>query len=460
MTTNDISALLESQRKFFGTGVTFDLSFRIKSLKALYNCICKHEKEIYDALSKDLGKSQYESFMCEVGLTLSEISYMLKHIKKFSKKQRVRTPISQFPSHSYTLSVPYGNTLIMSPWNYPFLLTVEPLADALAAGNTAILKPSAYAPATADIIDVIVSECFDKSYVAVIQGGREENRALLLERFDLVFFTGSKSVGREVLTHTALHLTPSVLELGGKSPCIIDESADISLAARRVVFGKYLNCGQTCVAPDYILCKKSVKDEFIRKVICEIKRQYGNDPLLNEDYGKIINEKHFDRILSLVDTDKVVYGGEHSRISLKIAPTVMDDVSLDDKVMGEEIFGPLMPVIPFDSIDEAIETISQNAYPLALYIFSNDRKNIDAVTRSVRYGGGCINDVVIHLATSYMGFGGVGESGMGSYHGKAGFDAFSHNRSTVEKSTIIDLPMRYAPYNSKTYEKMIRRFLK
>lgn len=460
MTANEISALFESQRKFFGTRAVLDTSFRIKHLKMLYNSILKHEDEIYDALSKDLGKSRYESFMCEVGLTLSEISYMLKHIKKFSKKQRVRTPLSQFPSRSYTLSLPYGNTLIMSPWNYPFLLTMEPLVDALAAGNTAILKPSAYAPATADVIDVIISECFDKSYVAVVKGGREENKALLLERSDLVFFTGSKSVGREVLAHTAVHLTPAVLELGGKSPCIIDESADISLAARRIVFGKYLNCGQTCVAPDYILCKRSIKDKLIEEVICEIKRQFGDHPLSNDNYGKIINEKHFDRILGLIDADKVVYGGEHSREILKIAPTVMDNVTLDDKVMGEEIFGPIMPIIPFDSIDEAISIISENAYPLALYIFSRDRKNIDAVTQSVRYGGGCINDVVIHLATSYMGFGGVGESGMGSYHGKAGFDAFSHKRSIVKKSTLIDLPMRYAPYNSKTYEKLVRRFLK
>lgn len=460
MTSEQIISLLEKQRKYYKSGATLSVKFRIEQLKKLYATVKKYEVEVNEALKSDLGKSGYESFMCESGLVLSEISYMIRHTKKFAKRKTVYTPLSQFASHSYKQPVPYGNTLIMSPWNYPFLLTIDPLADAIAAGNTAIVKPSAYSPATSKIIEKIINECFHSEYVAVITGGRAENSALLEQKFDFVFFTGSQDVGKVVLRHTAEHLTPAVLELGGKSPCIVDSSANIKLAAKRIVFGKYLNCGQTCVAPDYILCEKSVKDEFVREVIEQIKLQYGEMPINNIDYGKIINKKHFDRLCGLIDESKVIFGGEVNADTCRIAPTVMDNVTYDDAVMGEEIFGPIMPIITFDSFNTVIDELKNRAKPLALYLFSSDKTHKKRVTTELSYGGGCINDVVIHLATSEMAFGGVGESGMGGYHGKAGFDAFSHYKSIVNKKTWIDLPMRYQPYKSSFYKKLLHIFLR
>lgn len=460
MTNSEIEELLEKQRKYYKTGETLELEFRIKQLKKLYIVIRKYENEINEALKEDLGKSSFESFMCETGLVLSEISYMIHNIKKFSAPKRVYTPLSQFASRSFIQPMPYGNTLIMSPWNYPFLLTIEPLVDAIAAGNTAILKPSAYSPATGRIIEKIVKNCFSPQYVAVVTGGRVENAALLEQKFDFVFFTGSQAVGKEVLRHTANHLTPTVLELGGKSPCIVDKSADIKLAAKRIVFGKYLNCGQTCVAPDYILCESSIKEDFVNEVIRQIKIQYGKNPLNNKDYGKIINEKHFKRLCGLIDYDKVVFGGKTDINEMRIEPTVMDNVTNADAVMSEEIFGPIMPILAFKSFEKLMDILKDKDKPLALYMFSNDKKHIKRVVSELSYGGGCINDVVIHLATSEMGFGGVGESGMGSYHGKAGFEAFSHNKSIVDKKTWIDLPIRYQPYKSKIYEKLLHCFLR
>lgn len=460
MTRTEIHSLLEKQKVYYRSGATIPVDFRIRQLKKLYQTVKKYQTEINDALKSDLGKSHYEGFMCESGLVLTEISYMIKHTRKFAKRKTVRTPLAQFPSRSYKQPVPYGNTLIMSPWNYPFLLTLDPLTDAVAAGNTAIIKPSAYSPATSRIVEKIIKECFSPEYVAVVTGGRAENSALLEQKFDFVFFTGSQAVGKEVLRHTAEHLTPAVLELGGKSPCIVDKSANIKLAAKRIVFGKYLNCGQTCVAPDYILCESSVKDEFVKAVVSEIKKQYGDDPLKNEDYGKIINEKHFARLCALIDEKKVVTGGNVDDKTCRIAPTVMDGVTYDDAVMGEEIFGPIMPILTFDEFDDVVTDLKKKDKPLALYLFTNDKRHIKRVTTELSYGGGCINDVVIHLATSEMGFGGVGESGMGSYHGKDGFDAFSHYKSVVDKKTWLDLPMRYQPYKSKFYKKLLHVFLK
>lgn len=460
MTSTEISTLLEKQRNFYRSGVTIPVKYRIEQLKKLYAAVKEHSDEISSALTADLGKSAHEAFLCEIGLSLSEIGYMIRHVKKFAKPKKVRTPLAQFSSKSFTQSVPYGNTLIMSPWNYPFLLTIDPLATAIAAGNTVIVKPSAYSPNTSRVIEAIVKECFSPEYVCVVTGGRAENSALLLQKFDMVFFTGSQTVGKEVLRKCAEHLTPAVLELGGKSPCIVDKSADIKLAARRIVFGKYLNCGQTCVAPDYILCESSVKDRFIEAVIKEIKRQYGEIPLQNPDYGKIINEKHFDRLLGLIDRGKVVFGGEIDPTTSRISPTVMDGVTNDDAVMGEEIFGPIMPILTFDDFDTLIAELKTKEKPLALYLFTDDKKQIERVTKELSFGGGCINDVIIHLATSNMGFGGVGESGMGAYHGKVGFDAFSHTKSIVNKKTWIDLPIRYQPYKSKLYKKLAKFFLK
>ncbi|MBQ7291416.1 MAG: aldehyde dehydrogenase [Clostridia bacterium] len=456
----DIDKILKAQRDYFASGATLSVKFRVDMLKKLYTAVKSHEKEIGEALSEDLGKSDFEGFMCETGMALSEIGYMIKNTAKFAKEQTVRTPLAQFSARSYKKPSPYGNVLIMSPWNYPLLLSLSPLANAIAAGNTAIVKPSAYSPATSAVVAKIIAECFPEKYVAVITGGRQENAALLDQKFDFVFFTGSQNVGKEVLRHTAEHLTPAVLELGGKSPCIVDGSAKIKLAAKRIVFGKFLNCGQTCVAPDYVLCEKSVKDELVKEIIKQIRAQYGKEPLLNPDYGKIINEKHFERINALIDRKKTVYGGNALPEKLKIEPTVMSDVEWSDAVMQEEIFGPVLPILTYEKFGDIFGILRDKPKPLALYFFSESEYRIRAVMERCSYGGGCVNDCIIHLATSEMGFGGVGESGMGSYHGKDGFDAFSHTKSIVDKKTWLDLPMRYQPYARELYSKLLHIFLK
>lgn len=459
MTETEIRQIVENQRTYFYTGATLPLSHRIEALKKIQSYILTHDAEIGKAIRKDLGKSDFESYMCETGLVLSEITYMLKHIRSFAKEKNVLTPLAQFHSRSFKKPSPYGVALIMSPWNYPFLLTIDPLIDALAAGNTVVLKPSAYSPYTSAVIQSMIEECFDTRYVAVITGGRAENTCLLNEHFDYIFFTGSQTVGKEVMRHAAAHLTPVTLELGGKSPCIVEESANIKLAARRIVFGKYLNCGQTCVAPDYIYCDRKIKDQLLAEIKRQIKRQFRSEPLTNKNYGKIINEKHFDRITKLIDSSKVVFGGKCDRTTLKIEPTVMDHVTFDDAVMQEEIFGPILPILTYDSLDQAIHKINSMPHPLALYVFTSDKTAARKVTARCGFGGGCINDTIIHLATSEMGFGGFGESGMGSYHGKDGFRTFSHYKSIVDKKTWLDLPMRYQPYR-KINEKLIHLFLK
>ncbi len=338
-------------------------------------------------------------------------------------------------------------------------MTMDPLVDAIAAGNTAVVKPSAYSPATSQVIQTLMSQFFDPAHISVITGGRAENACLLQQHFDYIFFTGSQSVGKDVMRQAAAHLTPVTLELGGKSPCVVEETANLKLAAKRIVFGKYLNCGQTCVAPDYIYCHRSVKDALLSEIKKQVRLQYGERPLSNPDYGKIINEKHFHRLLGLIDEKKVVLGGGSNPESLQIEPTVLDHVTFDDAIMQEEIFGPLMPILTYENFDEAIAKINSMEHPLALYIFTSNKAAAKKITASCGFGGGCINDTIIHLATSSMGFGGFGESGMGSYHGKDGFDTFSHYKSIVDKKTWLDLPMRYQPYQEK-YGKMIRSFLK
>ena len=434
------------------------MAFREMALRRLQISIMAHEDEINRALRLDLGKSASEAYMCETGMVLAEISYMLKHMRQFGKDQTVRTPLAQFASRSFRKPSPYGVTLIMSPWNYPLLLTLEPLIDAIAAGNTVILKPSAYAPASLAMIKEIIETTFPADYISVIEGGRTENQALLRQKFDKIFFTGSKAVGKEVLRHAAENLTPVTLELGGKSPCIVDSTAKIPLAARRIVFGKFLNCGQTCVAPDYILCHHSVRQKLVAAIRHEIQIQFGESPLLNPDYGKIINAKHFQRLSELLDPEKIVCGGNTDAATLRIEPTVMADVTWEDAVMEEEIFGPLLPILTYDTLEEVIRTVESHPHPLALYFFSEDKTAQKKLLRSCRFGGGCINDTVIHLATSSMPFGGIGESGMGSYHGKTGFESFSHFRSIVDKKTWMDLPIRYQKYTQKK-EKLLRLFL-
>lgn len=397
--------------------------------------------------------------MCEIGMVCSELTYMTKHVRQYARERRVRTPLAQYVSRSYVKPSPYGVTLIMSPWNYPFMLTLDPLVDALAAGNTAVVKPSAYSPHTSEVLRDILTECFPPEYVAVVTGGREENACLLNEQFDYIFFTGSQAVGREVMRHASEHLTPVALELGGKSPCVVDKTAKINLAARRIVFGKFLNCGQTCVAPDYIYCDVAIRDELVSAIRREIRRQFGADALANENYGKIINRKHFDRISGLISPEKVVFGGRTDAEALRIEPTVLCPADWNDPAMQEEIFGPVLPVLTYDRLEDALEEINARPHPLAFYLFTEDKKTVRHVTETCAFGGGCINDTIIHLATTNMGFGGVGASGMGAYHGKTGFDAFSHHKSIVDKKTWLDLPMRYQPY-TQLYEKLVRVFMR
>ena len=454
----DIQSLVQVQRSHFQTGATLGLTARRTALKRLGEAIRAHEGDISAALLADLNKSPTEGYMCEVGLTLSELSFVEKRLARWMVDRNHLTPLAQFPARSFTVQEPYGVVLIMSPWNYPFLLTMEPLIGAIAAGNCCVVKPSAYSPATSAVIRDILSQCFPPEYVAVVEGGRAENQALLDQKFDYIFFTGGTAVGKEVMSKAAKHLTPVTLELGGKSPCIVDATARLELAAKRVVFGKLLNCGQTCVAPDYLLIDRRVKDRFLAHLRKQISLQYG-DALDNNGYVRMVNRKHFDRVLGLIDPSKVVLGGGSNPDALKIQPTVLDGVSPEDPVMGEEIFGPVLPVLTFDRVEEALEFVNARPRPLALYLFSQNKQTHELFLRRSSFGGGCINDTIIHLATSRMPFGGVGNSGMGGYHGGASFDTFSHRKSIVKKSAWIDLPVRYAPY-SPVKDKLLRLFLR
>lgn len=458
MTEKEIQSILKRQREYFAAGHTLSYEARRAALTRLKDALQRYEAELARALQADLGKSETESYMCETWLTLSEAGWMLRHLRRLMRDRRVPTPLAQFAARSFRSPSPYGTVLIMSPWNYPVLLTLDPLIDALAAGNTAVVKPSAYAPATAAVLQKLLEECFPPEYVCVVTGGRAENQALLRQKFDMIFFTGSKAVGKEVLRCAAEYLTPAVLELGGKSPCIVEKTAKIELAAKRIVFGKYLNCGQTCVAPDYILCDAAIRDKLVAAIQKEITAQFGADPMQNPAYGKIINAKHYQRLMGLIDPAKVVCGGTGDEAAQRIAPTAMQDVAWEDAVMGEEIFGPILPVLTYTDLDAALAEIEARPHPLALYLFSEDKAVQRRVLGRCHFGGGCLNDTIIHLATSAMPFGGVGESGMGGYHGQTGFEAFSHLRSIVDKKTWMDMPVRYQPYSSLK-DRLLRVFL-
>ena len=445
----EYKSMLHAQRAYFQTGDTKDVEFRIRQLKKLYQWITVHEQEIMDALYMDLNKSNFEAYATEIGIVKEEIRYTLKHLRKWAAPKRVPTPITQFPSKSFIYPEPYGIVLIMSPWNYPFQLTIAPLVGAICAGNCAVVKPSAYSPHTTKVMADMLRELFQEKYIAVVEGGRQENQALLNEKFDYIFFTGSVNVGKYVMEKASAHLTPVSLELGGKSPCIVDETADLKLAAKRIVWGKFLNSGQTCVAPDYILVQNSVKDKLVRYMEKYIRKMFGKDPIQNPDYPKMINEKHFNRVLGLAERAHVVCGGGSDVDMLKIEPTVLDRVTWESPVMQEEIFGPLLPVLTFYDIEEAIQMVNARPRPLALYYFTKDKQREAMMLKQVSYGGGCINDTIVHLATSHMPFGGVGNSGMGGYHGKDSFDTFTHKKSIMKKSVLLDIPIRYAPFKNK-----------
>lgn len=450
--------MLNAQKEYFRTGETLSYKFRKTQLKKLKEAIIQNETKILKALKEDLGKSEIEGYMCEVGLVLGEIDYLLKNMKSFMRKNRVLTGLANFPAKSYSKAYPKGSILVMSPWNYPFMLTIEPLVDAMAAGNTAIVKPSAYSPATSQVIFDLLTQTFKPEYINVVMGGRAVNQDLLTLPFDHIFFTGSKTVGHEVLKQAEKNMVPVTLELGGKSPCIVTESAKIKLAAKRIVFGKFMNVGQTCVAPDYVLAHESVKDELLKEVINQIKLQYGENPLEDDLYGKIISEKHFNNSLKFLEGQEITYGGKSNAETLKIEPTIIDGPSLDSLVMQEEIFAPILPIVTYKNLEEALSIIRRNDTPLALYLFTEKNSDRDFFFNSVQFGGGCTNDCIIHLANSRLAFGGVGESGLGAYHGKRGFDTFSHYKSIVERSTNIDVPVRYRPH-TKLKRKIIEKML-
>lgn len=455
----DFNGIVNTQRQYFLSGKTRSVDFRLNALTKLQQALQNREQTLNAALKSDLNKSPFEAFMTETGGVITEISYLKKHLKKWARIRGVKTPLSQFAAKSFVVPDPYGVVLIMAPWNYPLQLCLEPLAGAIAAGNCAVVKPSAYAPATSQAVADIIADIYPPEYVTVVQGGRKENANLLEERFDYIFFTGSTSVGRLVMEAAAKHLTPVSLELGGKSPVIVDETADIKLAAKRIAFGKYLNAGQTCVAPDYVLVHSSVKDRLEEEIGYYIKEFFGEKPLENENLPRIISEKHFDRLLGLMKSEKIFCGGGSNQEKLRIEPTVLTECGFEDAVMGEEIFGPILPVIAYENLDTEISRLQQLEKPLALYLFTSSKETQKKVLGSLSFGGGCINDTTVHPATSEMGFGGVGASGMGSYHGKRSFDTFTHYKSIMDKKTWMDLPMRYHPYSEKNM-KLLHSFLK
>lgn len=443
----DIEKLVELQRRYFKSGATLSYAARVDALDRLAWALKKYEKELTRALYEDLHKSESESYMAEIAMTKAELHYCRKHLSGWMKKEHVKTGLANFHASSFTVAEPYGVTLVMAPWNYPVLLCLEPVINALAAGNCVILKPSAYAPAVSAVLANLFAACFKPEYAAVVEGGRSENTKLLKQRFDYIFFTGSVEVGKTVLNAASRYLTPVTLELGGKSPCIVDRTANIRLAAKRIIFGKVLNSGQTCVAPDYLLVHSAVKDELLKAMKKELIKMLGENPLLAKDYPRMVNRKHYDRVMSLMEGESVIAGGYGNPGALQITPTILDNVTLGSPVMKEEIFGPLLPVLTFETKKELLEIVRHFEKPLACYLFTKDTGMEHWVLRHIPFGGGCINDTIIHLATSEMGFGGVGHSGMGSYHGKTGFETFSHRKSIVKKYSWPDLPMRYHPYH-------------
>lgn len=440
--------LFDAQRAFFRNRVTADVSYRRQALKRLRQSILLHEDRLCAALQADLGKGAREAYMSEIGMVLSSLSCALRHLRSWTKTRRVSAPMAHFPCSCRVMPEPYGVTLIISPWNYPLLLCLDPLVAALAAGNCCIVKPSEYAPATAAAIRDLLSEIFPRDYVSVVEGESEVSRALAELPFDYIFFTGSTAVGRLVMEAAARHLTPVTLELGGKSPCIIDESAKMGVTARRIAFGKILNAGQTCVAPDYVLVPRKRMDEFVEEFRLAVQEMLGEAPLLNPDYVHIINRRHFDRITALMTGAEMPVGGGANEENLRIEPTLLTGVSADSPCMQEEIFGPLLPVIPYDYLSEAENFVLSRPKPLACYIFTESRRVEQGLLERLSFGGGCVNDTIVHLAAEKLPFGGVGSSGMGAYHGKAGFDTFTHEKSILRKATWLDLPFRYHPISS------------
>lgn len=438
---------VKSQRAWFASGQSLSVDFRISQLKKLKKAIQEHEQEIMDALKADLGKPQFESYATEIGMVMNPIDHAIKNTARWARPRRVPTPLFHFIGSSSIYSDPYGTTLIIAPWNYPFQLALSPLVGAISAGNTAIIKPSELAPATSAVLAKIINNNFDPGYLLVIEGGVESTTELLREKFDYIFFTGGTAVGKIVYEAAAKHLTPVTLELGGKSPCIVDKDINLTIAARRITWGKLMNSGQTCVAPDYLYVHKDIKNNLVEALKKEIKSFYGESPLQNNEYGKIINRRHFDRLKGYLDGQNVIYGGNTDENTLKIAPTLVDNPSNDSAILNEEIFGPLLPIIEFSDAKEVVGYVNARPKPLALYVFSNNTQFQDTILKHTSSGGVSVNDVVMHMTGESMPFGGVGDSGIGAYHGTDSFDTFSHKKSVLKRTFWPDAPLRYPPYN-------------
>jgi aldehyde dehydrogenase (NAD+) len=439
--------LVKSQLDYFNTNVTKDVDFRVAMLKKLLNIMKSNEGLLDEAIYKDFKKSSFENYATELSIVYHDINEAISKLKGWSKRISVATNMANLPASSYIIPEPLGVTLTIGAWNYPYQLTLAPLVPALAAGNTAIIKPSELALNTSNIMAKLINENFDAEYLHVVEGGVEETTELLKQKFDKIFYTGGSVVGKIIMKAAAEHLTPVTLELGGKSPTFVFKDANLKITAKRLVWAKFLNGGQTCIAPDYILAEKGVKEKLIAEIKNQISEIHGHDPQQSEAFVRIINPRHYKRIMQLIDEKKVVIGGETDESDLYISPTVMDNVSFDDAVMQEEIFGPVLPIIEFDDLDWAIKMIKERPKPLALYVFSSSDKTRDKIFFEVSFGGGAVNDAVMHLTNPKLPFGGVGHSGMGSYHGKAGFDAFSHYKSILDKSTLIEPPIKYPPYS-------------
>jgi len=450
--------IFKKQVDFFKSGQTKNYEFRKRSLKQLRKAIKKNEGKITAALNKDLNKSAFESYSTEIGVLLNEISFVLKHLKSWMKPKRVKTPMTHVGSSSYIYSEPYGVTLIIAPWNFPFQLAITPLVGAIAAGNCAIIKPSEFTPHTSAVIKEIISHNFGSEFISVIEGGIETNQALLKQAFDYIFFTGSPQVGKIVMKAAAEHLTPVTLELGGKSPCIVHKDAHLQLAAKRIAWGKFLNAGQTCIAPDYLYVHADIHAEFLQIFKEEVANLYGKKVLSNKDYSHIVNEGHFNRLISLMEEGEIFFGGEVDESRNKIEPTVMTNVSWEDPVMQGEIFGPILPVLVYENLEEVYEGIDNSPKPLALYLFTEDERVEEEVLATVRFGGGSINDTVYHFANPYLPFGGVGSSGLGAYHGEKSFEAFSHQKGVLKQTTDFDIPVRYP--NIKNGLQMVKMFFR
>jgi acyl-CoA reductase-like NAD-dependent aldehyde dehydrogenase len=452
-----LAGLAEAQRAFFRRGLTRDVGFRTQQLRALRGAIVRREGDILDALRRDLGRPPVEGYAGEIAIVLHEIDFALKNLAAWARPRRVGTPLWLFPASSWICPEPYGRALVVAPWNYPFQLVLSPAVGALAAGNCVVVKPSEAAPHTARLIAEMVDAAFDPEYFAAVEGGVDETQALLEQRFDYIFFTGGTRVGKIVMAAAARHLTPVTLELGGKNPCIVDASADLDKAARRIAWGKFINAGQTCIAPDFVWAERSIKPRLIERLAATIEAFYGTEPRTSADFGRIVDDRHFERLRALLGEGTIVAGGATDAGERYIAPTLLDGISWDHAVMQEEIFGPILPVLEFDDLEAVLVALEARSKPLALYLFSEDRARQNEVLRRLSSGGACINDTFAQVLNLRLPFGGVGASGMGAYHGRAGFETFSHMKSVVRRSTWIDPGLKYPPY--RTPLAVLRRIL-